>query len=54
MNRAAEGVLAVEDYRAIPEGPPHYQLIERDLIISPPPNTPLGFCFGKINVERDR
>jgi Uma2 family endonuclease len=38
MNRAAEDVMTVEDYRAMPEGPPYYQLIEGELIMSPSPN----------------
>jgi Uma2 family endonuclease len=28
-----------EDYRALPEGPPHWQLVEGDLIQEPPPST---------------
>lgn len=38
MNRAAEDVITVEDYRAMPEGPPYYQLIDGELIMSPSPN----------------
>ena len=38
MNRAAEDVFTVEDYRAMPEGPPYYQLVEGELIMSPSPN----------------
>ncbi len=30
--------LTVRDYRELPEGPPHYQLIEGDLYMSPSPN----------------
>lgn len=38
MNRAAADVFTVEDYRAMPPGPPYYQLIEGELIMSPSPN----------------
>jgi Uma2 family endonuclease len=38
MNRAAEDMLTVEDYRALPEGPPYAQLIEGELIMAPAPN----------------
>jgi Uma2 family endonuclease len=38
MNRAAEDLMTVEEYRAMPEGPPYYQLIEGELIMSPSPN----------------
>ncbi len=38
MNRAAEDVITVADYRAMPEGPPYYQLIDGELIMSPSPN----------------
>jgi len=38
MNRAAAELFTVEDYRAMPEGPPYYQLIEGELIMSPSPN----------------
>jgi Uma2 family endonuclease len=30
--------LTIEDYRQIPEGPPYFQLIEGDLIMSPSPD----------------
>lgn len=38
MNRAAADVITVEDYRAMPGGPPYYQLIDGELIMSPSPN----------------
>lgn len=38
MNRTAADVFTVEDYRAMPEGPPYYQLIEGELIMSPSRN----------------
>ena len=38
MNRAAAEVFTVEDYRAMPEGPPYYQLIEGELVMDPSPN----------------
>jgi Uma2 family endonuclease len=38
MNRPAADLLTVEDYRAMPEGPPYYQLIDGELITSPSPN----------------
>src|SRR5262249_18851613 len=30
--------FTIEDYRQLPEGPPYYQLIEGDLLMSPSPN----------------
>ena len=38
MNRAAEVLITAEDYRAMPEGPPYYQLIDGELIMSPSPS----------------
>lgn len=38
MNRAAADLITVEDYRAMPGGPPYYQLIDGELIVSPSPN----------------
>ena len=38
MNRAAADMITVEEYRAMPEGPPYYQLIDGELIMSPSPN----------------
>ena len=31
-------MFTVDDYRALPEGPPHYQLIDGELIVAPAPN----------------
>lgn len=38
MLSAASNLLTVEDYRGMPQGPPHYQLIEGKLSMSPSPN----------------
>lgn len=38
MSAALTEPFTVADYRAIPEGPPYYQLIEGELIMSPSPN----------------
>ncbi len=38
MLKTASRPLTVHDYRELPEGPPYYQLIEGDLIMSPSPN----------------
>ncbi len=38
MQVAAHNLLTVDDYRELPEGPPHYQLIEGRLFVSPSPN----------------
>src|SRR2546428_6343854 len=38
MLTAASNLLTVDDYRELPEGPPHYQLIEGRLLVSPSPN----------------
>src|SRR6185436_8784401 len=38
MKRTADDLMTVEEYRAMPEGPPYYQLIEGELIMSPSPN----------------
>lgn len=38
MQAAAHNLLTVDDYRELPEGPPHYQLIEGRLFVSPSPN----------------
>jgi Uma2 family endonuclease len=38
MSRTAPRPLTVLDYRELPEGPPHYQLIEGDLCMSPSPS----------------
>ena len=37
MLRTEPRPLTVYDYRELPEGPPHYQLIEGDLFMSPAP-----------------
>ena len=34
---AAAELFTVEDYRAMPEGPPYYELVEGELIMSPAP-----------------
>jgi hypothetical protein len=34
MNRAAADLITVEDYRAMPEGPPYHQLIDGELLLS--------------------
>src|SRR2546426_1520340 len=38
MLKTAPRPLTVHDYRETPDGPPYYQLIEGDLIMSPSPN----------------
>ena len=38
MNRTAADLITAEDYRAMPGGPPYYQLIDGELIMSPSPN----------------
>jgi Uma2 family endonuclease len=38
MKRTAEDLMTVEEYRAMPEGPPYYQLIEGELIMAPSPS----------------
>lgn len=38
MLTAADNLVTVDDYRALPEGPPHYQLIQGRLLMSPSPN----------------
>jgi Uma2 family endonuclease len=38
MGAALTEPFTVADYRAFPEGPPYYQLIEGELIMSPSPN----------------
>lgn len=38
MHRAAEDMLTVEDYRALPEGPPYPQLVDGELIMARMPN----------------
>lgn len=38
MLSAPSNLLTVEEYRDLPEGPPHYQLIEGKLLMSPSPN----------------
>src|ERR1051325_8599738 len=38
MAQAETVALTVHDYMAMPEGPPYYQLIEGELIMSPSPN----------------
>jgi Uma2 family endonuclease len=38
MAQAASLAITVHDYMGMPEGPPHYQLIEGDLYMSPSPN----------------
>jgi Uma2 family endonuclease len=37
MTTAAARPLTVHDFWELPDGPPHYQLIEGDLFMSPPP-----------------
>ena len=37
--RAQPELLTVEDYRALPEGGPRYQLIDGKLYIAPTPNS---------------
>ena len=39
MPPAASELFTVADYRALPEGPPYYQLVEGDLIMAPSPNS---------------
>lgn len=39
MLRTAPKPLTVHDYRDMPEGPPYYQLIEGELVMSPSPNS---------------
>ena len=38
MEPAATELFTAVDYRAMPEGPPYYQLVEGELIMSPSPN----------------
>ena len=38
MIAAESNLLTVDDYRELPEGPPHYQLIQGRLLVSPSPN----------------
>ncbi len=38
MLTAASNLLTIDDYRELPEGPPHYQLVEGKLLMSPSPN----------------
>ncbi len=38
MSHVAAECFTVEDYRAMPAGPPYYQLVEGELIMSPAPN----------------
>lgn len=38
MEPVATERYTVDDYRAMPEGPPYYQLVEGELIMSPAPN----------------
>jgi Uma2 family endonuclease len=38
MKRAAADLFTVDDYRAMPGGPPYYQLLDGELIMSPSPN----------------
>jgi len=37
MAHAAPLAITVHDYMGIPEGPPHYELINGELHMSPPP-----------------
>lgn len=39
MQPAAPEVFTVADYKAMPEGPPYYQLVEGELIMAPSPNS---------------
>jgi Uma2 family endonuclease len=39
MPTAATELFTVADYRALPEGPPYYQLIDGELIMAPAPNS---------------
>jgi Uma2 family endonuclease len=39
MLKTAPRPLTSDDYRDMPEGPPYYQLIEGELVISPSPNS---------------
>ncbi len=38
MNRATDDLLTADEYRAMPPGPPYYQLIDGELIMAPAPN----------------
>jgi Uma2 family endonuclease len=38
MPSVAIELFTVEDFRAMPQGPPYYQLVEGELIMSPSPN----------------
>jgi Uma2 family endonuclease len=38
MLKTAPRPLTVHDYRELPEGPPYYQLIDGELVMSPSPN----------------
>jgi Uma2 family endonuclease len=38
-SRPAAELFTVEDYRAMPPGPPYYQLVEGELIMAPSPNS---------------
>lgn len=38
-SRPAAEVFTVEDYRAMPPGPPYYQLVEGELIVAPSPSS---------------
>ena len=39
MQSVATELVTVADYRAMPEGPPYYQLIEGELIMAPSPSS---------------
>lgn len=38
-SRPAAELFTVEDYKAMPPGPPYYQLIEGELVMAPSPNS---------------
>lgn len=38
-SRASTELFTVADYRAMPEGPPYFQLVEGELIMAPSPNS---------------
>jgi Uma2 family endonuclease len=48
MQSAALPLINRHDYEQLPEGPPHYQVIEGDLVMSPSPNRSHQIVLGNI------
>jgi Uma2 family endonuclease len=49
MLQTSVPLITRRDYQAMPEGPPYYQVIEGDLLMSPSPNTFHQIITGRIH-----